>query len=140
MYKSFWHTRLQCQSYQRSTEGIVWCSWLAEAHNAQRNEHNARVCPPAAALVTCNDRDEIAEAIQHRQGSQQPKIRHNGVGSVVIEEEVIEDAGAPEPAPCKDSVAASEQHSIGEVCQGDRRRRTQHRELHYEHVAVVQHQ
>jgi hypothetical protein len=111
-----------------------------EARDAKGDQHDARVRPPAAALVTCNDRDEAAETVQHREGGQQPKIHKNGVRPAVIEEEVVEHASAPEPAPRKDGVAASEQHSIREVCQRDRRRRTQHRKLHHEHVAVVHHQ
>src|SRR5262249_24725689 len=56
------------------------------------------------------------------------------------EEEVVEDACPPEPAPRKDSVAAAEQQSIREMGQGDWWWRTQHRELHHEQITVVHQQ
>src|SRR5947207_1464170 len=49
---------------------MVLRPWLAEASDAKRDQHDARVRPPATSLVTCNDRDEAAEAIQHREGDQ----------------------------------------------------------------------
>src|SRR5689334_1070041 len=59
-----------CSRSESFSEVSVFRTWLAEACDAKCDQHDAWVRPPAAALVMSNDRDEVAEAIQHREEGQ----------------------------------------------------------------------